>query len=62
MLNFLGNNFCGLDPEIGFCLTYYLLYFYNATSIKCEKFGYGGCGGNRNKFAGVDECQRVCGQ
>ena len=36
-------------------------YFYNAAIKKCDKFDYGGCGGNGNKFDSLNECMDVCG-
>ena len=61
---YAGNNFCGLDPVTGpvACEAYIPSYFYNATSRKCEKFIYGGCGGTRNRFSTLDECQATCSQ
>ena len=57
----VGNNICGLDPETGLCEAYIPSYFYNETSKKCEKFIYGGCGGNANRFSTQDHCQETCG-
>uniref|UniRef100_A0A1D0BND9 U13-hexatoxin-Hi1a n=1 Tax=Hadronyche infensa TaxID=153481 RepID=TD1A_HADIN len=37
---------CSLEPEGGHCRAYFIKYFFNATSGMCEKFVYGGCGGN----------------
>ena len=33
---------------------------YVASSGKCEKFDYSGCGGNKNKFASEHECLKLC--
>ncbi|XP_065917769.1 uncharacterized protein [Dysidea avara] len=55
-------NVCKLDPEAGPCETYVPAYFYNATSQMCERFTYGGCHGNGNKFFTITECQRACGK
>jgi len=55
------DNFCELGPETGLCEAYIPSYFYNMTSKKCEKFIYGGCGGNSNKFSTLAECQATCG-
>jgi len=35
-------------------------YFYNTETQKCEFFGYGGCGGNDNRFDSEGECQAQC--
>ena len=57
-----GINVCKLDPEAGPCETFVPAYFYNATSQMCERFTYGGCHGNGNKFFTITECQRACGK
>ena len=54
-------NICELDPEVGHCEDEVLQYFYNVTAKKCEKFYYGGCGGNRNRFQTMHQCQTTCG-
>ena len=58
---FTGNNFCGLEPETGVCDAYFPSYFYNMTSRRCERFIYGGCGGNDNRFLTLEQCQATCG-
>ena len=35
-------------------------WYYNAKLGKCQKFTYGGCGGNDNKFGSLEECQAAC--
>ena len=57
----VGNNICGLEPESGLCEAYFPSYFYNMTSKRCERFIYGGCGGNDNRFSTVEQCQATCG-
>ena len=51
---------CELEPETGPCLAYKPQYFYNATSHKCERFVYGGCRGNGNRFRTKSQCQNTC--
>jgi hypothetical protein len=41
-------------------MAYIPKYFYNVKNKMCEKFTYGGCGGNENRFDTIDECQSVC--
>lgn len=41
-------------------MAYIPRYFYNSTSGQCEQFIYGGCGGNKNNFESVNDCQVVC--
>ncbi|KAK3578488.1 hypothetical protein CHS0354_007741 [Potamilus streckersoni] len=52
---------CSLLPDSGVCLAYFPMFFYNASSCKCEEFIYGGCGGNDNRFQSKSECQELCG-
>ena len=35
-------------------------FYYNAVSQRCERFRYGGCGGNRNNFETLKDCENVC--
>ena len=35
---------------------------YNTTTGKCDKFIYGGCRGNENRFCTREECEYVCGE
>ena len=58
---YVGNNICGLEPETGLCEAYIPSYFYNTTSKRCERFIYGGCEGNDNRFSTMEQCQTTCG-
>ncbi|KAL3041543.1 hypothetical protein OYC64_019686 [Pagothenia borchgrevinki] len=55
---------CQKDPAIGgpgpTCLAYIERYFYNSSSMNCEIFIYGGCGGNLNNFINDAECMDSC--
>ncbi len=42
------------------CRAYIPSYFFNATSGRCEQFGYGGCDGNENRFQNGSECVDRC--
>jgi len=53
-------NICELPKDIGKCRKYVTKYFYNNTEDTCQLFGWGGCGGNANKFDSVDECESFC--
>nr|P25660.1 RecName: Full=Kunitz-type serine protease inhibitor IX; AltName: Full=Bungarus fasciatus fraction IX; Short=BF9; AltName: Full=Venom basic protease inhibitor IX; Contains: RecName: Full=Kunitz-type serine protease inhibitor VIIIB; AltName: Full=Venom basic protease inhibitor VIIIB [Bungarus fasciatus]1JC6_A Chain A, VENOM BASIC PROTEASE INHIBITORS IX AND VIIIB [Bungarus fasciatus] len=52
--------FCNLLPETGRCNALIPAFYYNSHLHKCQKFNYGGCGGNANNFKTIDECQRTC--
>ena len=52
---------CSLLPDSGPCRAAFPAYHFNQTSGRCEEFVYGGCGGNRNKFATRRECKGRCG-
>ncbi|XP_048244920.1 uncharacterized protein LOC124117390 isoform X3 [Haliotis rufescens] len=51
---------CQLAPKPGMCRAFMPKWFYNHTSNRCEKFVYGGCDGNDNKFNTVEECYEEC--
>uniref|UniRef100_A0A8C3SFD9 BPTI/Kunitz inhibitor domain-containing protein n=1 Tax=Chelydra serpentina TaxID=8475 RepID=A0A8C3SFD9_CHESE len=55
------NDVCKLPVDAGSCFPYVTRYFYNSVTKKCEAFTYGGCKGNGNRFASIDECLRTCG-
>ena len=49
-----------MEPDASYCLASFERYFYNITSNKCQKFIFGGCGGNANNFETIDECNKAC--
>nr|XP_060627554.1 papilin-like [Anolis sagrei ordinatus] len=51
---------CLLPPKQGDCDAHMPRFFYNSTSGKCEKFIFGGCGGNENNFMTREECYHAC--
>uniref|UniRef100_A0A6J0TX03 Fused toxin protein-like isoform X1 n=1 Tax=Pogona vitticeps TaxID=103695 RepID=A0A6J0TX03_9SAUR len=51
---------CLLPKVVGKCLAYMPRYYYNPETKKCEKFIYGGCGGNENNFETWKECHYTC--
>ena len=53
---------CSLQPVTGPCKGLFPRYFWNVNTRQCEKFIYGGCGGNSNKFLDVKSCAKQCGK
>ena len=51
---------CSQPIDIGPCDNVFPSWFYNSTSGECERFNYGGCGGNDNRFETKLECQGGC--
>ena len=51
---------CSLPQVVGPCRAVIPRYFYNSSSMQCEPFNYGGCGGNSNNFATQAECEQRC--
>ncbi|KAL0859208.1 hypothetical protein ABMA27_011025 [Loxostege sticticalis] len=51
---------CEQPIETGPCRAYIQVYGYNKTTDKCERFIYGGCRGNDNRFKTIEECQDAC--
>ena len=44
----------------GPCLNSLERFSYNSVTGRCEEFQYGGCGGNRNRFMRVEQCEEEC--
>ncbi len=51
---------CRLPPLPGSCEAYFQRYAWNPKSGACEKFIYGGCGGNANNFETALACLLAC--
>jgi len=51
---------CKLPAAPGLCLAYFPRWFFNSKTGKCEKFIYGGCGGNKNNFLTKEDCEKTC--
>lgn len=51
---------CSLPPVEGTCRGKFDRFFFNTTTLSCQKFIYTGCQGNRNNFLSVEECKRSC--
>ena len=51
---------CSLSPDVGLCRAYIPSYYFNQTLGRCERFIYGGCSGNGNRFSTNGDCLRRC--
>ncbi|KAM9466151.1 papilin isoform 1-T1 [Clarias gariepinus] len=51
---------CDLPHTAGLCDEWTARYYYDPASSRCEHFWYGGCHGNANNFATLEECQQTC--
>uniref|UniRef100_A0ABM5G4T9 Papilin-like isoform X2 n=1 Tax=Pogona vitticeps TaxID=103695 RepID=A0ABM5G4T9_9SAUR len=51
---------CWLPVEPGPCLGSFPRFYYNPVNKTCEKFIFGGCGGNENQFETLIECIWRC--
>ena len=51
---------CFQPKEVGPCRAMFNVYYYNAEKGECERFGYGGCFGNSNRFPTKGQCENFC--
>lgn len=51
---------CQLPSDPGPCKWFTELFYFNATLGTCQKFSWGGCGGNRNRFVTMAKCLESC--
>ena len=51
---------CSLKLDPGPCKALFPRFFYNISSARCEKFNYGGCKGNSNRFRNEEACKTKC--
>ena len=55
------SDICTLAPDPGPCRGSVPSYFFNFDTDRCEKFTYGGCRGNENRFSLLEDCHDTCG-
>ena len=51
---------CKQPKLTGRCRAYFVRYYYNYEEKQCQKFVFGGCGGNRNNFGDRTSCEFHC--
>ncbi|GCC18882.1 hypothetical protein chiPu_0020918 [Chiloscyllium punctatum] len=52
--------YCFAPAVTGRCRASFPRWFYNPASLMCERFVYGGCGGNKNNYPSEVECLARC--
>ncbi|XP_068673323.1 tauPI-stichotoxin-Hcr2b-like isoform X2 [Montipora foliosa] len=52
---------CSSPSEAGPCRAYFRKFFFDTSDKTCKEFGYGGCGGNGNRYDTKEQCQMTCG-
>ncbi|VDN06609.1 unnamed protein product [Thelazia callipaeda] len=55
-----GKDICMLDRESGPCNDPVTQWYFDASSLECMKFTYGGCRGNGNRFNSRELCEQRC--
>ncbi|KAL7056993.1 hypothetical protein AAHC03_019043 [Spirometra sp. Aus1] len=51
---------CTLPLIHGKCRGNFVRYGYDERLGRCQKFLYGGCGGNKNRFPSMEKCMERC--
>ncbi|KAH8268719.1 hypothetical protein KR026_012496, partial [Drosophila bipectinata] len=51
---------CHRKPEYGNCKGHRSMWYFNIDRLKCAKFNYSNCGGNRNRFFTREDCEEYC--
>ncbi|XP_023667960.1 kunitz-type protease inhibitor 2 isoform X2 [Paramormyrops kingsleyae] len=51
---------CEAPPLTGMCRAALPRYHYVSSTSTCQPFIYGGCGGNKNNYASVEQCKATC--
>ncbi|CAM4642360.1 unnamed protein product [Leuciscus chuanchicus] len=51
---------CVEPPVTGSCRESATHWYYNPYERRCNRFNYGGCGGNMNRFKTEEECKSTC--
>ncbi|CAN7939866.1 unnamed protein product, partial [Ixodes pacificus] len=51
---------CRPAPVSGLCKAYFERWYFDVSAESCERFVYGGCGGNANNYKSQRECEVAC--
>ena len=51
---------CQLENAGGPCQDWQVTWYYNTAKQQCDRFWYGGCEGNGNRFKTQEECEARC--
>ncbi|XP_037910963.1 PI-stichotoxin-She2a-like [Hermetia illucens] len=51
---------CSGPMQVGLCDALLERFYFDPVKKSCEQFYYGGCGGNRNNFERLEDCQQKC--
>ena len=54
--------FCSQPEDPGRCRAFMPMWFWDPMTKNCRPFGYGGCGGNKNRFRTQEYCLKICGE
>lgn len=60
LIDAVADDVCSLPVEPGMCMAYFPRYYYSTEAKMCKQFIYGGCGGNKNNFETIEECNARC--
>lgn len=56
----LASEVCGLPMQVGSCRNFSVKWYFDVSYGSCNRFWYGGCEGNGNRFSSQELCERAC--